>query len=88
MLWGVEFVGDKPSKKPFPPASNFAGRVAEASMRRGLLVYPVQGSVDGVTGDHLLIAPPAVITSEQIHWAVEQLRDSIQETAAPNYSSR
>jgi adenosylmethionine-8-amino-7-oxononanoate aminotransferase len=82
MLWGVEFVADKPSKRAFPPASNFAGRVAEAAMRRGLLVYPMQGSVDGVAGDHLLIAPPAVITSEQIQWAVEQLRDSIQETAA------
>jgi len=81
MLWGVEFVVDKPSKKPFAPALNFAGHVAEAATRRGLLVYPMQGSVDGVSGDHLLIAPPAVITLEQIQWAVNQLRDSIQETA-------
>ena len=81
LLWGVEFVADKPSKKPFAPGLNFARRVAEAAMRRGLLVYPMQGSVDGVSGDHLLIAPPAVITDEQIHWAVDQLRDSIEETA-------
>jgi adenosylmethionine-8-amino-7-oxononanoate aminotransferase len=81
MLWGVEFVADKPSKKPFASALNFAGRVAQAAMRCGLLVYPMQGSVDGVSGDHLLIAPPAVITQEQIQWAVDQLRDSIQETA-------
>jgi len=81
MLWGVEFVTDKPSKKPFAPALNFAGRVAQAAMRRGLLVYPMQGSVDGVSGDHLLIAPPAVITYEQIHCAVDQLGDSIQEAA-------
>jgi len=81
MLWGVEFVADKQSKKPFASALNFAGRVAQAAMRRGLLVYPMQGSVDGVSGDHLLIAPPAVITQEQIQWAVDQLRDSIQETA-------
>jgi adenosylmethionine-8-amino-7-oxononanoate aminotransferase len=82
MLLGVEFVADKPSKKPFAPALNFAGRVAETAMKRGLLVYPMQGSVDGVSGDHLLIAPPAVITPEQIDWAVDQLRDSIVETAA------
>ena len=81
MLWGVEFVADKQSKKPFASALNFAGRVAQAAMRRGLLVYPMQGSVDGVSGDHLLIAPPSVITQEQIQWAVDQLRDSIQETA-------
>ena len=81
LLWGVEFVADKPSKKPFAPGLDFARRVAEAAMRRGLLVYPMQGSVDGVSGDHLLIAPPAVIIDEQIHWAVDQLRDSIEETA-------
>ena len=81
MLWGVEFVAEKPTKKPFAPALNFAGHVAQAATGRGLLVYPMQGSVDGVSGDHLLIAPPAVITQEQIQWAVNQLRDSIHETA-------
>jgi adenosylmethionine-8-amino-7-oxononanoate aminotransferase len=44
----------------------------------------MQGSVDGVSGDHLLIAPPAVIKDDQIHWAVEQLKDSIEETAGPD----
>jgi adenosylmethionine-8-amino-7-oxononanoate aminotransferase len=55
--------------------------VTAAALKRGLLVYPIQGCVDGTSGDHLLIAPPAVITEEQIHWAVEQLRDSIEEVA-------
>ena len=45
-----------------------------AALKRGLLVYPIQGCVDGVAGDHLLIAPPAVITAEQIDWAVGQLQ--------------
>ena len=53
-----------------------------AALKRGLLVYPIQGCVDGVSGDHLLIAPPAVITAEQIDWAVEQLRESIEEAPA------
>jgi adenosylmethionine-8-amino-7-oxononanoate aminotransferase len=88
LLWGVEFVADKGSKKPFAAALNFAAHVAEAAMRRGLLAYPMQGSLDGVSGDHLLIAPPAVITDEQIHWAVDQLRDSIQETASPDLTRR
>lgn len=81
LLWGVEFVSDKKSKKPFPPAENFAGRVGAAAMGRGLLVYPMQGSVDGVSGDHLLLAPPGVITKEQIDWAVEQLAAAIRETS-------
>ena len=81
LLRGVEFVSDKESKKPFAPEFSFAGRVTSAALQRGLLVYPVQGCVDGTSGDHLLIAPPAVITAEQIDWAVEQLRKSIEEAA-------
>jgi adenosylmethionine-8-amino-7-oxononanoate aminotransferase len=80
LLWGVEFVRDKKSKAPFPPEKNFAGLVGQACRERGLLVYPMQGCVDGVAGDHLLIAPPAVITTEQIEWAVGQLRTVIIES--------
>jgi adenosylmethionine-8-amino-7-oxononanoate aminotransferase len=78
LLWGVEFVADKTTKRPFAPELNFAGRVAQAAVKGGLLVYPMQGCVDGVAGDHLLIAPPAVITAEQIDWAVKQLREAIE----------
>lgn len=79
LLWAVEFVADKASKRPFPPADNFAGRVAAAALKRGLLVYPMQGSVDGISGDHLLLAPPAIITHEQIDWAIEQLRAAVSQ---------
>ncbi len=81
LLWGVEFVADKKTKAPFPAAENFAGKVGQACARRGLLVYPMQGCVDGIAGDHLLIAPPAVISRDQIGWAVEQLRDAIQKSS-------
>ena len=81
LLWGVEFVADKATKRPFDPELNFAGRVAQAALNRGLLVYPMQGCVDGVSGDHLLIAPPAVITAEQIDWAAKQVRKAIEEAA-------
>jgi adenosylmethionine-8-amino-7-oxononanoate aminotransferase len=82
LLRGVELVSDKPSKHPFDPQLNFASRVTAAALERGLLVYPIQGCVDGVAGDHLLIAPPAVITAEQIDWAVAQLAEAIDEAAA------
>jgi len=82
LLWGVEFVADKATKQPFTPELNFAGRVAQAAVNRSLLVYPMQGCVDGVSGEHLLIAPPAVITAEQIDWAVKQLREAIEEAVA------
>ena len=81
LLCGVEFVADKKTKAPFAPEKNFAGLVGQACLRRGLLVYPMQGCVDGIAGDHLLIAPPAVITAEQIAWAVEQIRAAVLECA-------
>ena len=82
LLWAVDFVADKSSKRPFPPQQNFAGRVAAATLKRGLLVYPMQGSVDGISGDHLLLAPPAIIAAHQITWAEEQLRAAVLEALA------
>ena len=80
LLWGVEFVADKNTKAPFAPEKNFAGLVGQACLRRGLLVYPTQGCVDGVAGDHVLIAPPAVISAKEIGWAVEQMRAAVLES--------
>ena len=88
LLLGVEFVADKKTKRPFAPEPGFSSRVGEVAKQRGLLVYPMQGSVDGVQGDHLLLAPPAIITEEQIIWAVEQLRSALQETVQSLSSRR
>ena len=79
LLWAVEFVADKSTKRPFPPDQTFSSRVASAALKRGLLVYPMQGSLDGVSGDHILLAPPAVITNDQIAWSVKQLSAAIRE---------
>ncbi|HEV2395599.1 MAG TPA: aspartate aminotransferase family protein [Candidatus Sulfotelmatobacter sp.] len=81
LLWGVEFVADKDSKRPFAPEQNFAGRVGAAALKRGLLVYPMQGCVDGNAGDHLLLAPPAAISGEEIRSSVGQLADAITEAS-------
>jgi adenosylmethionine-8-amino-7-oxononanoate aminotransferase len=80
LLWAVEFVRDTKTRQPFAPEKNLAGRIGQACLQRGLLVYPMQGCVDGVSGDHVLIAPPAVISGEQIGWAVEELRAAIVES--------
>jgi adenosylmethionine-8-amino-7-oxononanoate aminotransferase len=82
LLRAVEFVADKKSKSAFPAERNFSAHVGAAALKRGLLVYPMQGSVDGISGDHLLLAPPAIITAEQIAWSVDQLSASIDEAQA------
>lgn len=79
LLWGIELVADRNTKQPFPVSANFAARVAQAAAERGLLVYPMQGCVDGSAGDHLLIAPPAVISQEQIAWAGQQLQAAMED---------
>jgi adenosylmethionine-8-amino-7-oxononanoate aminotransferase len=79
LLWAVEFVTDKKTKRPFPSEKNFAEQVAANAIKRGLLVYPMQGSVNGVSGDHVLLAPPAIITPDQIAGSVDQLAGSIRE---------
>ncbi len=77
LLWGIEFVADKQSKQPFPADLQMAGRLGAAASARGISVYPVQGCADGYAGDHILLAPPAIIAESDLAWAVEQLREAI-----------
>jgi adenosylmethionine-8-amino-7-oxononanoate aminotransferase len=77
LLWGVEFVSDKETKAPFAPEIQFSARVAAAAAKLGVMTYPMQGCVDGEQGDHLLLAPPAVIKPDEVSWAVEQLSTAI-----------
>jgi len=79
LLWGVEFVKDKKSKQPFDAAMTYSAKVAARAAARGVMTYPMQGCVDGYRGDHLLLAPPAVITPEEVRWAVDELTAAIQE---------
>ena len=82
LLWAVEFVSNRSTKAAFPLETNFSGKVAQAALDRGLLVYPVQGCANGDCGDHVLIAPPSVISSDQVSWACERLATAVEETSA------
>lgn len=74
MLWGVEFVADRETGIPFAPELHFNRRVGDLAFERGVIFYPGAGSVDGVQGDHVLIAPPFVITEEEIDEMVNILQ--------------
>jgi adenosylmethionine-8-amino-7-oxononanoate aminotransferase len=77
MFWGVEFVADRKTKAPFAPELHFGRRVGDRAFERGLIVYPGSGSVDGIRGDHVLIAPPFVISDEEIDEMVDVLRQAV-----------
>ncbi|MCW5296595.1 aspartate aminotransferase family protein [Herbaspirillum lusitanum] len=74
---GVELVADRDSKQPLDPARRTHSRVKSEAMQRGLLVYPMGGTVDGRQGDHILIAPPFISTAADIDAMVERLAPAI-----------
>jgi adenosylmethionine-8-amino-7-oxononanoate aminotransferase len=65
LLIGIEFVRDKSSREPFPPLQNIAERVRQAALEESVLTYPTQGCVDGLRGDHILLAPPFILKAEE-----------------------
>jgi adenosylmethionine-8-amino-7-oxononanoate aminotransferase len=65
LLIGIEFVKDKSSREPFPPSQNIAERICQAALEENVLTYPTQGCVDGLWGDHLLLAPPFTLAAEE-----------------------
>ncbi len=65
LLLGIEFVRDKSTREPFDPAERIAEKIRAAAMEEGVLTYPTQGCVDGTRGDHILLAPPFILTPEE-----------------------
>jgi adenosylmethionine-8-amino-7-oxononanoate aminotransferase len=81
MLFGVELVQDRVTKTPFPPEWGVSKRIGEATLERGLVSYPMTGTVDGALGDHLLYAPPLTLNREQADELVAALDASLTAVA-------
>lgn len=79
---GIELVKDKSTKAPFDPALKLATKIKQQCFKNGLLVYPSSGTVDGISGDHILLAPPFIITEKQAQDIVNLLDVSIKEVIA------
>ncbi|WP_016836242.1 aspartate aminotransferase family protein [Herbaspirillum lusitanum] len=74
---GVELVAERSSKLPLSPDLRTHARVKAEAMKRGLLVYPMGGTIDGKNGDHILLAPPFISTAADIDAMVERLAPAI-----------
>jgi adenosylmethionine-8-amino-7-oxononanoate aminotransferase len=74
---GVELVHDRASKAPFEPNHKLHALIKSEAMQRGLMVYPMGGTIDGKRGDHVLLAPPFICTEQQIATIVERLDGAI-----------
>ena len=73
LFWALELVSDRASKRPFDPAAKLHGRVKREAMAVGLMVYPTGGTIDGVQGDHILLAPPFIVEAAQVDEIVDRL---------------
>lgn len=81
-FWGVEFVADRSTKRTFAPADKINTRVKAAALERGLMIYPMGGTVDGVNGDHVLIAPPYILTEAQLDELADKIGAAIESVFA------
>jgi adenosylmethionine-8-amino-7-oxononanoate aminotransferase len=77
LLWGIEFVQDAKTREPFPHEARIASRVQDDLLDEGIMTYPIQGCVDGLRGDHILLAPPFTITSSMIQMLAVGLEKAV-----------
>jgi adenosylmethionine-8-amino-7-oxononanoate aminotransferase len=81
LLAGIEFVIDKERRRPFPATSRVAETVAANALELGLMLWPNSGHLSDGTGDLALLAPPFIITEEQIGEMTALLTQAIARTA-------
>jgi adenosylmethionine-8-amino-7-oxononanoate aminotransferase len=77
LFWGIELVEDRATKKPFDPKLRMHARVKRKAMQAGLMCYPMGGAIDGVQGDHVLLAPPFILDESQLDELVDKLGSAI-----------
>lgn len=74
---GIEIVQDRETKTPFDPSANVAGKIKAAAFDAGLMCYPMGGTIDGVRGAHILLAPPFIIEDAHIDLIVDGLKKAV-----------
>jgi adenosylmethionine-8-amino-7-oxononanoate aminotransferase len=77
LFLGIEMVQNRDSKNPFAPSSKLHAKIKAAAMAQGLLCYPMGGTIDGQRGDHILLAPPFIITDSELTLITDRLQAAI-----------
>ena len=78
LLLALEFVKDRETREPFAPERKLHAAIKAEAMARGLLVYPMGGTIDGQHGDHVLLAPPFIATPADLSEIVSRLSDAVE----------
>jgi len=74
---GIELVQDRATKAPFAPERKLHAAIKTEAMARGLMVYPMGGTIDGQRGDHILLAPPFIVTASELSEIVTRLAEAV-----------
>jgi adenosylmethionine-8-amino-7-oxononanoate aminotransferase len=82
LFYAVELVRDRASKAPFPPEASLHAHVKRECLARGLMTYPMGGTIDGRTGDHILLAPPFIVEESHLEFIVDRLAQAIDAATA------
>jgi adenosylmethionine-8-amino-7-oxononanoate aminotransferase len=80
---GVEFVADRATKEPFDPSLRVHAAFKRNAMQLGLMTYPMGGTIDGLRGDHVLLAPPFIVTPEEVVIVAERFAAAFDLTIGP-----
>ena len=80
---GVELVENRETKAPFDPTEAIAGRLKKAAFEEGLICYPMSGTIDGRRGDHVLLAPPFIISDDELDEVIDKLDRAITSVVGP-----
>jgi len=78
----IELVADRETKAPFDPGLNIHAAIKAAAMERGLMCYPMGGTIDGRLGDHVLLAPAFIIEKVEIEDLADRLADAVEAVTA------
>ena len=82
LFWGVELVEDRASRRAFDPALRLHAKIKAEAMQRGLMTYPMGGTIDGKHGDHVMLAPPFIATRAELDEIVRRLAAAIDSGTA------
>ncbi len=82
LFQAIELVRDRNSKEPFAPEHKLHARIKAEAMARGLMAYPMGGTIDGARGDHVLLAPPFIVDALAIDAIVERLGEAVDAAVA------
>ncbi|MDB5907385.1 MAG: aspartate aminotransferase family protein [Massilia sp.] len=82
LFMALELVRDRATRQPFAPERKLHAAIKAQAMQRGLMVYPMGGTIDGERGDHILLAPPFISSEAELGEIVARLADAVNAALA------